>query len=123
VQGELSLDPGTDPDNAGDVALVDAAFAALPSPAHAGFGVTRWRVEGELLVAEVAIPKSATGAELFLAGSDGQAFGTPKKIEKDGKLSFQAAVIGRPAQGVVRAGAEYVLVTDQGAVSGILKAP
>lgn len=119
VQGELSLDPGSDPDNAEDMALVKAAFAALPSPARADFGVTEWRREadGDLIV-EAEIPAGATGDQLFLSGDGGFGFGTPERIEQDGKLAYKAPVIRWPEKTDASIG--YVLVTDQGSVSGSL---
>ncbi|RUV48671.1 hypothetical protein EOA88_39080, partial [Mesorhizobium sp. M5C.F.Ca.IN.020.14.1.1] len=39
LQTKLTIDPGSDPDNAEDAALVKAALATLPAPARPDFGV------------------------------------------------------------------------------------
>lgn len=119
VQGMLSLDPGADPDNRQDAATVDAAFTALPSPSRTDFGVFGWRQEGETMIAEARIPQGAGEAELFLAGN-GYVFGTPARIERDGKLFFEAPVIDRPADNRKPVRIDYVLATDRGAVAGEL---
>jgi DsbC/DsbD-like thiol-disulfide interchange protein len=120
VQGMLSLDPGSDPENPQDTAIVEAAFSSLPSPARADFGVTDARLVGETLVIGAEIPAGMTGGELFLAGEDGFAFGTPVRKQENGATIFKAPLVGRATAGAAPTTVRYVLKTDQGTVSGVL---
>lgn len=119
VQGKLSVDPGADPDNPEDAALVKAAFVALPAPARADFGVTDWRREADKnLIIEANIPAGNSGDQLFLLGDDGFGFGTPERIEREGKVVYKVPVIRWPEG--KNASIEYVLVTNKGSVEGSL---
>jgi DsbC/DsbD-like thiol-disulfide interchange protein len=120
VQTRLTLDPASDPDNTGDVAAVTAALAALPAPATPEFGATIVGKVGEKLLVEAAFPGDPASAEFFLAGTDGYAFGTPERIEKDGKTLFSVDVLARPDSVPTGGGLHYALVTSAGSVGGIL---
>lgn len=120
VKTTLSLDPSSDADNPEDAAVVQAAIAALPSPAHADFGITVVSEPGaQTVVLEAALPGDPASAELYLAGEEGYTFTTPTKTIKDGKALFTSEV-SLPARTGTGPGLRYTLVTDSGAVSGLL---
>jgi len=70
---------------------------------------------------KVAAPSDASSAELFLAGGDGYLFTQPEAETTDGDTIFEADIITRPkAKPAKGEGIHYTLVTDDGAVSGLL---
>ena len=120
VQAELTLDPARDPDNPDDAAAVSAAFAAIPSAASAGFGVRlAEKAGGGKVVLEATFPGDPATAELFIAGGDGYVFSAPVREERHGKTFFSVEVT-RPDEAPKGAGLHYTLVTDRGAVNGVL---
>ena len=82
----LTVDPGADPDNAEDAALVTAALAALPAPQRPDFGVNCSAAATMRLVVEASFPGSPEAADFFIAGERDYMFGAPARGEKDGKL-------------------------------------
>ncbi|NGO52261.1 protein-disulfide reductase DsbD domain-containing protein [Allomesorhizobium camelthorni] len=118
AQTRLTLDPASDPDNPEDTAAVAAALAALPAPAKPEFGVSSAREEGSKLIVEAKFPGDPASAEFFLAGADGYAFGTPERVEKEGKTLFSLEILARPDSVPAGDGLHYTLVTDAGAVGG-----
>jgi DsbC/DsbD-like thiol-disulfide interchange protein len=119
VQAKLSVDPVSDPDNAADGAAVSAAFAAIPAAASAEFGVEVAEKAGDKAGLKAAFPGDPETAELFIAGEDGYVFTTPVKEERDGQTFFTIEVT-RPGETPKGQGIHYTLVTDGGAVSGVL---
>ncbi|WP_353642248.1 protein-disulfide reductase DsbD domain-containing protein [Mesorhizobium sp. WSM2239] len=120
AQTRLSLDPASDPDNPEEVAAVAAAFAALPAPAKPEFGVSATREEGSKLIVEAEFPGNPAAAEFFLAAAEGYAFGTPERVETDGKTLFSVEILARPDKVPAGDGLHYTLVTDAGAVGGLI---
>jgi DsbC/DsbD-like thiol-disulfide interchange protein len=120
AQTRLTLDPASDPDNPEDAAAVAAAFAALPAPAKPEFGVSSTREEGSKLIVEAKFPGDPASAEFFLAAADGYAFGTPERVEKEGKTLFSLEILARPDSVPAGNGLHYTLVTDAGAVGGLI---
>jgi DsbC/DsbD-like thiol-disulfide interchange protein len=120
VKASLVLDPTGDPDNPEDVAVVASARAALPAKAHPGFGIRTVGLEAGKLVVEATFPGDAKGADLFLAADGDYTFEEPERTEKDGRTFFtmNATRPGTPPAG--GQGLHYTLVTEGGAVSGIL---
>jgi DsbC/DsbD-like thiol-disulfide interchange protein len=119
VQTRLTLDPAST-DNPGDAASVAAAQAALPEPADAEFGVTIANKDGSKLIVEAKFPGDPASAEFFLAAADGYAFGTPERNEKGGKTLFSVEILARPDSAPAGGGLHYTLVTNAGAVSGVI---
>jgi DsbC/DsbD-like thiol-disulfide interchange protein len=120
VKGALRLDPANDPDNPDDAAAVAAAEAALPGPAGPDFGVKVVSEPGaKTVVLEAVFPGDPQSAELFVAGDEGYAFTVPRRMAKDGKTLFSTEV-ELPARLGTGPGLHYTLVTDAGAVSGLL---
>ncbi|HEY6633177.1 MAG TPA: protein-disulfide reductase DsbD domain-containing protein [Rhizobiaceae bacterium] len=120
VQAKLALDTASDPDNPDDAAAVSAAFAAIPPAATREFGVTLAKQAGDAhVVLEAAFPGDPETAELFIAGEDGYVFSTPVREERDGKTFFSVEMT-RPDEAPKGAGLHYTLVTDKGAVNGVL---
>jgi DsbC/DsbD-like thiol-disulfide interchange protein len=124
VPATFAVEPARDPDNAANAAAVAAAFAAIPPEARPDFGVKVVSEPGSHeVVLEAALPGDAQTAELFIAGDDGYAFTAPVRAVKEGKTLFSTNVTLPARTGTGRgtgAGLHYTLVTDKGAVSGLL---
>lgn len=123
VQARLTVDPANDPDNADDLAAVEAALAALPGDAQPGFGVTLLSGDESQVEVEAAFSGDPGSVEFFLAGSDGYVFGSPVRSDTDGKVTFAVPILERPATKPSGGGLPYTLVTATGAVSGVLPFP
>jgi DsbC/DsbD-like thiol-disulfide interchange protein len=119
VQAKLVVDPADDPDNAADSAAVSAAFAAIPPAATADFGVAVAEKTGDKAVLRAMVPGNPKTAELFVAGEDGYVFSTPAR-EVRGGTTFFTVEVERPNETPKGPGIHYTLVTDEGAVSGVL---
>jgi len=120
VPAKLEVDLSSDPDNAGDTAAVAAAFAAIPTPARQDFGVNVVSEPGShKVVLEASFLGDPQTAELFIAGDEGYAFTAPVREVKDGKTLFTTNVT-LPARMGTGEGLHYTLVTDKGAVNGLL---
>jgi DsbC/DsbD-like thiol-disulfide interchange protein len=120
VQAKLAVDPADDPDNPDDSAAVSAAFSNIPPPATPEFSVKLAEKAGDAkVVLEATFPSDPEGAELFIAGEDGYVFSTPVREQRDGKTFFSLEVT-RPDEKPAGPGLHYTLVTDTGAVSGLL---
>jgi DsbC/DsbD-like thiol-disulfide interchange protein len=120
AQTRLSLDPASYPDNPEEAAAVAAAFAALPAPAKPEFGVSATREEGSKLIVEARFAGDPASAEFFLAAPEGYAFGTPERVEEDGKTLFSVEILARPDSLPTGDGLHYTLVTNAGAVGGLI---
>lgn len=121
VQATLSFDPrsGThDPDHA---AVVDSAFAALPAPAGNGFSARVVEVRDDAMVVEATLPDGARALDLFVAGTETLALGTPEKADGAAGALFRVPVETRV--GKAREEMTYTLVTDRGAVTGTMRLP
>jgi DsbC/DsbD-like thiol-disulfide interchange protein len=123
VQTRLTVDPGSDPDNADDAALVKASFAALPAPARSDFGINVLPGDHETLVVEANFPGDPDAADFFVAGERDYMFGAPSRSEKDGKLIFTVPILDRPSATPTDGGLHYTLTSSAGAVEGLLPFP
>ena len=123
VHANFTLDPASAPDDPADATSVARAIQALPMAARSDFGATIVGQDDKTLLVAAALPFGASSAELFLAGDDGYVFAAPKRNEKNGKTVFSVEVLDRPALNPAAGGLHYTLVTDRGAVSGILPYP
>jgi DsbC/DsbD-like thiol-disulfide interchange protein len=118
VQAKLTVEPGADDPE--DAAAVSAALANIPPPAHADFGVRVASEPGDAkAVLQVTSPGDAGTAELFIAGEDGYVLSTPDREVRGGKTLFVVEVT-RPDEAPKGPGLHYTLVTEDGAVSGLL---
>jgi DsbC/DsbD-like thiol-disulfide interchange protein len=119
VQATFTVDTSGDPENVEDKAVVAAAFDGLPEAATPDFGVTpAGQSDGGILL-NATFPGDPTTAELFIAGEHGYVFGTPVRETRDGKTAFSVDVT-RPDDTPSGPGLRYTLVTEAGAVSGLL---
>ena len=116
-QAELALDPTAD--DPADAGTVEAAEARLPAAASEDFGIVFDRLDGDHLILDAALP-SLDGALLFLAGEGGFQFGKPVLEASGAKPQFRVKVIARPSSPPGGAGLPYTLVTESGAVSGVI---
>nr|WP_292768645.1 protein-disulfide reductase DsbD domain-containing protein [Mesorhizobium sp.] len=120
VQATLKVDPASDPDKVGDALAVAQAFAMVPPPAGPEFGVKVVTETGtKTALLEARFPGTPGSAELFIAADEGYSFSTPKRVEKDGKTFFSVDVTA-PTRKATGDGLRYTLVTDAGAVDGLL---
>jgi DsbC/DsbD-like thiol-disulfide interchange protein len=123
VQATLTLDTASDPDNADDAAVVRAAFDALPGPAQPDFGARMVAGGKDEVLVEAAFPGEPEAVDFFLAGSDGFQFGPPERRIEGERLLFSVPILQRPGKAPDKGGLHYTLVTEAGAVSGILPFP
>jgi DsbC/DsbD-like thiol-disulfide interchange protein len=123
LQTRLTVDPGSDPDNAEDAALVKAGLASLPSAAKSDFGVTVLPGDHETLIVEARFPGDPKAADFFVAGERDYMFGAPVRSEKDGKLIFTVPILDRPSTTPTDGSLHYTLTSAAGAVDGLLPFP
>ena len=123
VQARLTMDPASDPDNADDAALVEAGFAALPGAPKADFEAKLLPGDHETLVVEAAAPGDPASVDFFIAGANDFMFGTPKRSEKAGKVTFSVPILDRPTAMPAGGGLHYTLTGATGAVQGLLPYP
>jgi DsbC/DsbD-like thiol-disulfide interchange protein len=123
LQARLTLDPASDPDNADDVALVEAARARLPAADRPDFRATLAGDDGKALTIRAAVPDGTASAEIFIAGSGGYMFGSPVRKVSDREIVFSLPVLDRPKERPAGAGLPYTLSTPGGAVEGLLPFP
>ncbi|WP_318012028.1 MULTISPECIES: protein-disulfide reductase DsbD domain-containing protein [unclassified Mesorhizobium] len=123
VQTRLSVDPGSDPDNATDAALVKTALATLPSPARSDFGISVLSSDHETLVVQAQSPGDPQSVDLFIAGERDYMFGAPVRSQKDGKLVFTVPILDRPSAAPTDGGLYYTLTSAEGSVDGLLPFP
>lgn len=122
VQARLTLEPGADPDDPEDRAIVETAFDALPRPAGPEFGVAAVHVDGNRLKVEVELPENAAVAELFLAGRAGYAFGVPRRVAAE-TAAFEVTLVARPTGPAGPTRIDYTLGVGPDAVSGWFELP
>ena len=120
VQAKLTLDPASDPDNPDDAAAVAAAFSNIPPAATPDFGVKPAGKAGDAkVVLEAAFPGKPESAELFIAARTATRSPRRSGNSATARPSFLVEVT-RPDEPATGAGLHYTLVTDAGAVSGLL---
>lgn len=123
LQAKFSLDPNVGSDDPDDVAVVEAAQAALPGATRPDFGVSPLPGNHETLIVEAAVPGDNASADFFVAGEEGYMFGTPVRSEKAGKVIFSVPILDRPSTAPTGNGLFYTLTNADGAVSGTLPYP
>ena len=120
VQARLTVDPAVAPDEPADVAIVQAAVAALPAPSTPDFRVEKVTTSDKQVFLEVRAPADADKIDLFLAGGEGYMFGPPKPVQHEGKINFAADIVTRPKTPPAGPGLHYTLVTATGSVAGLV---
>ncbi|MDN5928412.1 MAG: hypothetical protein L0I29_15175 [Hyphomicrobiales bacterium] len=125
LQAELKLDPGAEPANLEDAAIVTQAFEAVPGPARSGFRLTDTKKAGEALTVAAELPQPGeAAAELFLAAPEGYSFGPPKRLaDKGGKATFSVPLYEQPDNAAPGTMAAYTLVQNGEAVAGTISLP
>jgi DsbC/DsbD-like thiol-disulfide interchange protein len=123
LHARLTVDPASDPANAGDATAVAAALAALPGKASAGFGATPLPGDHETLAVEASVPGDPASADFFIAGTDGYMFGEPRREERNGKIVFKVPILDSPSSPPSDGGLHYTLTGAAGAVAGLLPYP
>lgn len=123
VQATLTLDPGSEPENASDATLVESGFAALPGTPQAGFEAKLLPGDQGTLKVQVAAPGDPTAVDFFVAGADKYMFGVPKRVEDNGTVTFNVPILERPATTPVGSSLHYTLTSSAGSVQGLLPYP
>jgi DsbC/DsbD-like thiol-disulfide interchange protein len=124
LQAELKFDPGADPENREDAAIVTQAFEAVPEPARPGFQLAEAENGGKTLTVAAELPQPGEAAELFLAAPEGYSFGPPRQLAgKDGKTGFSVQVYEQPDKPAPGTMAAYTLVQNGEAVAGTVSLP
>jgi DsbC/DsbD-like thiol-disulfide interchange protein len=123
LQAKFSLDPDVGSDNPDDVAVVEAAQAALPGATRPDFRISPLPGDRETLIVEATVPGDGVSADFFVAGEEGYMFGTPVRSEKAGKIVFTVPILDRPSTAPAGDGLFYTFTNAGGAVSGTLPYP
>lgn len=124
VQAHLVLDPAGEADSPDDAALLAAARQALPGPAGNGFEAQLLRSDPKQLTVAASVPPGSEIGDLFLAGTEDYMFGPPvKNGSSGGRTVFTVPILTAPAAKPAGAGLAYTLVSDKGAVEGLLPFP
>jgi DsbC/DsbD-like thiol-disulfide interchange protein len=123
VDATLKLETASDPDNADDAAVVQAALDAVPGPEQPDFGVTLIDGGKDEVLVEAAFAGEPDKVDFFLAGSEGYQFGPPERRVDGERLLFSVPILDRPATMPAKGALHYTLVTSAGAVSGTLPYP
>lgn len=121
VQATLSFDPHDGKHAPEDAAVVKDAFAALPAPARPGFSAAAAKVGDDEILIATTLPQGARVLDLFVAGSATLALGTPERQGAETGGVFRVPVALRTGDDAEEIA--YTLVTDAGAVSGIMELP
>ena len=120
VQAELSIPLAEDVVNSETAPIVEQAFSALPSPARTDLRIGNPVVQGDEMHLAPVLPEGVEALDLFVAGNDAIALGTPRLDPlPEGGSRFTVPVL----YGVADAeGSElpYTLITSAGTVSGVL---
>ncbi|MBO6719017.1 MAG: hypothetical protein JJ913_13750 [Rhizobiaceae bacterium] len=118
VQAELAIDLTDNSQALPDSQIVEAAFASLPAPASEEFGTTLRKTGRSNIVVDATVPNGADDAELFVAGTEDWAFGTPKRSGGSETVTFDIPVVMAPESGYGNNVIHYTLVAGDRAVSG-----
>ena len=119
VQATLSLALSDGDRTGADAAAVEAAFAALPTPARPGFAAGAAAIADDAITVEATLPEGVHALDLFVAGTDELVLGM---AERAGEAAiFRVPIAARSDDAAARL--PYTLVTDAGAVSGFIELP
>lgn len=119
VQASYSLAIAPGEIRAGPAAIrVASAFAALPEPPSADFGIEAAELsnDGKMLRIDIRAPEAEAQPSLFLAGPPGWSFGEAKRAADQAKSRFAVPVTDAPKGETLR-GRSLVVVATSGARS------
>lgn len=122
VQADLSVPLEEGLADPGDDSLIEAAFASVPRPANAEFGVTGAKLgEDANLVVTARLPQSGKMPALFVENMDGWYFGDPQILSEDAdSVSFSLKIAEAPDKPGDLVSLPYTLVAASGSVQGNL---
>lgn len=123
AQATLDVDPSSDPDNADDAAVVQAALDALPGDTTPDFSARLVAVDKDAVTIEAKLPGEPAGADFFLAGAEGYQFGPPERRDEGGRLLFSVPILQQPDKAPDKGALQYTLTGAAGAVSGTIPLP
>ena len=121
VQATLAFDPRNSLGDPADAAVVEAAFAALPGPARRDFSASLAEADEDAIVIAPVLPQGVRALDLFVAGTASLSLGTPERTGEGGDGAFRVPVSLRTGSGSETV--TYTLVTDAGAVTGVIEVP
>ncbi|MIL09605.1 hypothetical protein BZU93_27480, partial [Salmonella enterica subsp. enterica] len=120
----LAVDAAATP--AAEADIVARAWAALPASATAQFGVVASSaaddpVTGDTLTLDIKSP--ARLKDIFVAGDSGYVFGDDYLVFADTGARAMIQIVRRPKEKPDGPGLTYTLITENGAVSGLIPYP
>jgi DsbC/DsbD-like thiol-disulfide interchange protein len=116
VQTMLSVTPDPQAETNPAGVAIDAAFASLPGEASSQFGVTRFQLADNEIIAKATLPATGAGMDLFVVAPSGWTLAAPKPGLAAGVYSIH--VVGRPAGGELPKSLQYTLVSGDRSVTG-----
>ena len=123
-QASFTFDPGADADNVSDALAVRRAFASLPAPADATFGIASVEKTGGALVLKGSVPASTQDPVLFLDHTHAHLLGTPRlEAIDDGATRFVVEILDGDVGKLENSDLIYTLTADGEAVSGDIEIP
>lgn len=123
AQAALNVDPASDPDNADDAAVVQAALDALPGEATPDFGAAVVTASKDAVTVEAKFAGEPADADFFLAGAEGYQFAPPERRDEGGRLLFSVPILQQPDTAPNKGALQYTLTSAAGAVSGAIPLP
>ncbi|WP_295812107.1 protein-disulfide reductase DsbD domain-containing protein [uncultured Nitratireductor sp.] len=123
-QASFMFDPGAGAEDVGDALAVERAFASLPAPADAHFGITGIERSGDALILKASLPPSAQNPALFIDHERAHLLGTPR-LESPGEDSANFIVEISPGEveELENTLLIYTLTVDGTAVAGDIEIP
>ncbi len=123
-QASFTFDPAADADNISDALTVRRAFASLPSPADAAFGIVSAERTGGAVLLTGNVPPSTSDPTLFLDHERAHLLATPKLESRDGDtVSFVVEILGDDIGKLESTPLIYTLTAGGEAVSGDIQIP
>ncbi|MFC5584060.1 protein-disulfide reductase DsbD domain-containing protein [Nitratireductor kimnyeongensis] len=123
-QASFTFDPAADADNISDALTVRRAFASLPSPAEAAFGIVSVETLNHAILLKGKVPASMRDPTLFLDHTRAHLLGTPRLESRDGDTaSFTVEILGDDIGKLQGSPLIYTLTAGGEAVSGDIQIP
>lgn len=123
-QASFTFDPAADADNISDALTVRRAFASLPLPADAAFGIVSAERTGSAVLLTGNAPPSTSDPTLFLDHERAHLLATPKLESRDGDtVSFVVEILGDDIGKLESTPLIYTLTAGGEAVSGDIQIP